>query len=92
MDARNFRFLFLKSSFFFFDLRKRLVLTSNDAKGWKSLESRDTERERERESSRKEKGRREWMDEGERLDHGERACAISSVRAHGSLTKPMRPC
>lgn len=58
--------------------------------GWKSLESRDgirTEREREFE---KRKG--EWMDEGERWNHGERACAISSVRAHGSLTKPMRPC
>jgi len=25
-------------------------------------------------------------------DHGERACAISCVKPHGSLTKPMRPC
>lgn len=90
MNARNFRFLFLKSSFFFFDLKRRLVLTSDDVRS--GLEKFGIERERERESSRKEKGRREWIDEGERLDHGERACAISSVRAHGSLTKPMRPC
>ena len=65
--------------FFFFDLGRRLrILISDDdvRSGLEKfgIEGRDTERER------KEKGRREWMDEGERWNHGERACATSSVR------------
>lgn len=82
-----------KFKIFFFGPGRRLkILISDDDVRWSGLEKfgiegRDTNREREFE---KRKG--EWMDEGERWNHGERACAISSVRAHGSLTKPMRPC
>lgn len=87
LHGRNLKF------FFFFDPGRGLkILISDDDVRWSGLEKfgiegRDTNREREFE---KRKG--EWMDEGERWNHGERACAISSVRAHGSLTKPMRPC
>lgn len=60
----------------FFDLGRRLrILISDDdvRSGLEKfgIEGRDTERE-------KRKG--EWMDEGERWNHGERACAISPVR------------
>lgn len=76
--------------FFFFDLGGR-VLISDVRSGLKKFgESREERRESYGESSRERKGETACVVSG--WNHGERACAISSVRAHGSLTKPMRPC